>query len=571
MKFVVVVVLTVAVFFFCSSVSLFFFFSLSLSLSLSLSSPFSPLFVRANIFNTHKYSQDMVGAAADGINAGMDQEGGGTAAIDQLSAAISSNQTTADAVKTSFRRLMLARIRLGMFDPPTDVSYNSIVYNQTELAFNEMHNEINQRAAEESMTLLKNDKGSLPLSLSTIDGADGNNGIHTLGLIGFQSNNAGILSGNYAGSANINNWGMTITDTLTKMMTEGGGVLKQADGCSTVRCPEASDPHGFDEAKEVAKESDAVVILLGLAFDQYCLGFPNGNNDFCEAEGKDRDSIELPSSQKDLVLAARASLGPSKIMIAVMIHGGAVALDDETLGALDAVVDAFYPGPHGAQAIADCLFGVFSPSGRLPVTFYRQTTDLPALDNMDWYPQENVSQGISYRYFQGQVLYPFGHGLSYAEFKYTNFTTINPSLSSSSSSSDPNISVGPCDVVKMTIDVTNVGSVDSDEVVQCYVKQPHASVPVPQVRLAAFARVHVPKGQTVTVSILIPPSSHTIVQNKGGDATGNDIYQAGTSVVVEKGTFIVYCGGGQPDYDHGVLSVDVEVVSSSTMDYCKAK
>ena len=282
------------------------------------------------------------------------------------------------------------------------------------------------------------------------------------------------------------------------------------------------------------------------------------------------DGVEItleanPSSVEAARFADIAAAGVNRVSL------GLQALDDETLGALDAVVDAFYPGPHGAQAIADCLFGVFSPSGRLPVTFYRQTTDLPALDNMDWYPQENVSQGISYRYFQGQVLYPFGHGLSYAEFKYTNFTTINPSLSSSSSSSDPNISVGPCDVVKMTIDVTNVGSVDSDEVVQCYVKQPHASVPVPQVRLAAFARVHVPKGQTATVSILIPPSSHTIVQNKGGDATGNDIYQAGTSVVVEKGTFIVYCGGGQPDYDHGVLSVDVEVVSSSTMDYCKAK
>jgi beta-glucosidase len=518
----------------------------------------------ANIYDTHKYSADMEGAAADGLNAGMDQEGGGTKAIDQLGQAVKDGKTSAKAIETAFRRLMRARIRLGMFDPPADVSYNDIVYDATELATNDAHNAINRQASEESMTLLKNDDDALPLSADSV---------RTLGLVGFQSNNAGILSGNYAGSANTGNWGKTITQTLTGKVD----ALRQADGCSNILCKEAADPHGFDGAKQVAAESDAVVVLLGLAFDFYCAGgsdrdaesaasfdaasrlddlvaaSQDGTNNFCECEGRDRDAIELPSSQKQLVLDVRASLGKGKKLVAVLIHGGAVALDDETLGALDAVVDAFYPGPHGAQAIADVIFGEFSPSGRTPITFYRKTADLPKLDEMDWYPNvTRNSPGISYRYFRGDVLFPFGFGLSYTKFAYSGLKPASTTI-------------GPCDTLTVTIDVVNTGRMDSDEVVQCYVKQPNASVPVPQVRLAAFARAHVEVGQTVTVSLSVPPQSHAAVLDA---VTGDAIYTAGSDVVVEAGAFELYCGGGQPDFADDTLKTEIVVRGGSRLDAC---
>ena len=121
----------------------------------------------------------------------------------------------------------------------------------------------------------------------------------------------------------------------------------------------------------------------------------------------------------------------------------------------------------------------------------------------------------------------------------------------------------------VSIDVTNVGEVDSDETVQCYVKQPRASVPVPQVRLAGFARVHLPANSTRTVVVSIAPNAHTAVLSPGGDATGNDIYTAGSSVVVEKGAFEVHCGHGQPDFDPHVLTVTVEVVDQGKrLDEC---
>ena len=145
----------------------------------------------ANIYSTHKFSPDMEGAAADGINAGIDQEGGGTQAIEQLANAVRDGKTTAKAVETSFRRLMLARIRLGMFDPPSEVSYNNIFYNATELTQNEEHNSINRRASEESMTLLKN-SNTLPLSLENIN---------TLGLLVSRAILLGSCRGT-AGSAN---------------------------------------------------------------------------------------------------------------------------------------------------------------------------------------------------------------------------------------------------------------------------------------------------------------------------------------------------------------------------------
>ena len=271
------------------------------------------------IYNTHKYSKDMVGAAADGINAGMDQEGGNgniqDKAITQLNNAIDANLTTASAVAISFQRLMLARIRLGMFDPPMDVKWNTLIYNETELTENVLHNSINRQAARASMTLFKNSNHTLPLSASDVT---------SLGLVGFQSNNAGILSGNYAGSANTGNWGQTITNTLKKKVSS----FQQADGCSNIKCPEYNTPNGFDAAKKVGAESDVVVILLGLAFDTYCspkgegVDVKAGTNDYCENEGQDRDLIELPKSQKQLVLEVKQSMSSSSKLIAVLIHGG---------------------------------------------------------------------------------------------------------------------------------------------------------------------------------------------------------------------------------------------------------
>ena len=125
-------------------------------------------------------------------------------------------------------------------------------------------------------------------------------------------------------------------------------------------------------------------------------------NDYCEKETTDRERIELPENQKSLVMAVRKQVGAKKKIVAVLIHGGAIAFDDETLDALDGIIDAFYPGPHGAEAIAGVLFGDFSPAGRTPVTFYKSTASLPPLGHMEMYPNAkdpNTYPGITYRFY----------------------------------------------------------------------------------------------------------------------------------------------------------------------------
>ena len=482
----------------------------------------------ANILNTHHYVSTMEDAAAEGLNAGMDQEGGGTGAISQLAAAVKDGKTTAAAVANAFKRLFRLRIRLGMLDPPTSVPYNKLRYNATELEFNQAHLAVAKTAALESMTLLKN-AGTLPLAASKLK---------KLAVIGPQATMAGLLFGNYAGSANKGNWGRTIEQGLADYLSaHGGATVVQSNGCDDIACGKSSD--NYADASKAAASSDATVVVLGLAFDNYCnTGFDgDGKQDYCEREGQDRAMIELPEGQAKMVAALRAAMGPDKPLIAVLIHGGTMALGDAVTGALDAVLDAWYPAIEGANAIAETLFGDYSPAGRSPATWYPGTSSLPPLGDMNMYPNATAkTNGITYRFFQGNVTYPFGFGLSYTDFAYSGAALDKASYK-------------PCDAIGVTVTVRNTGAVDSDEVVQVYVATPKATVPSPQIRLAAFTRVHIEAGSTATVSLSVAPRRHAVVHD--GDVRGTAIYAASANQFVETGPLEIYVGGGQPKFYAG--------------------
>lgn len=207
--------------------------------------------------------------------------------------------------------------------------------------------------------------------------------------------------------------------------------------------------------------------------------------------GGDRTNIELPQVQKDMLKALKV-LG--KPVIFVVCTGSAIALPEEDK-LVDAIVNAWYPGQAGGSAIADVLFGDYNPAGRLPVTFYTSTEDLPDFEDYDMYDR-------TYRYFEGTPLYPFGHGLSYTSFDYGDAQLSSKMLKKGKT-------------VTLSIPVSNAGERDGEEVVQVYIKKIEDTYG-PKKSLRAFRRVPIAKGATEKVEITLQASDFELFDSKSG-------------------------------------------------------
>ena len=262
----------------------------------------------------------------------------------------------------------------------------------------------------------------------------------------------------------------------------------------------------LQEAVQVASQADAIVLVLGLNERL------EGEEMKVEAdgfEGGDRTSLDLPSNQEELMKAMTAT---GKPVILVLINGSALSINWAN-DHVPAILTAGYPGQQGGNAIADVLFGDYNPAGRLPVTYYKSTDQLPAFENYDM-------KGRTYRYFQQKPLYPFGFGLSYTKFKYSNLKL--PA------------NVTPEKDFEILVDVTNIGERDGDEVVELYLKDEKASTPRPILQLEGFERVNLKKGETKTVRFTITPRQLSLINKKG-------------QRVIEPGWFTISVGGKQPD------------------------
>ncbi len=223
-----------------------------------------------------------------------------------------------------------------------------------------------------------------------------------------------------------------------------------------------------DDAVKIAQRADVVVMMLGLTarlegeeMPVTVPGFKSG----------DRTTIGLPTPQEKL-LERIAALGKPTVL--VLLNGSALAVNWAS-DHVPAIVDAWYPGEDGGTALADVLFGDYNPAGRLPVTFYKDTTDLPAFNNYGM-------AGRTYRYFKGAPLYAFGHGLSYTTFTYRNLR-----VSGAPSASKP---------ATVSVDITNSGARAGDEVVQMYVRYPTPTVARSLRELRGFQRISLKPGET---------------------------------------------------------------------------
>ncbi len=231
---------------------------------------------------------------------------------------------------------------------------------------------------------------------------------------------------------------------------------------------------GIDEAVAVAEAADVVVYVGGISGQLEGEAMPVDYEGF---DGGDRLRIELPPLQVRLLEALRTA---GKPIVMVNLSGSAVALPAP---GVDSILQAWYPGQAGGTAVADVLVGNYNPAGRLPVTFYRSMEDLPHFENYDM-------DGRTYRYFTGEPLYPFGHGLSYTAFRYANLQTSTATLHDG-------------DSVAIRVDITNVGERAGDEVVQLYVAHPHSGVERPLKALRGFERITLTPGETRRVAFNI--------------------------------------------------------------------
>lgn len=265
-----------------------------------------------------------------------------------------------------------------------------------------------------------------------------------------------------------------------------------------------SDPDAAAAVTE-AKASDAVVFVGGLTAQVEGEEMPVPLQGF---SGGDRTDLSLPRVQRELLKQLYAT---GKPIVVVLMNGSALAVNDEDTSAV-AVIEAWYPGGQGGEAVASMLAGDFSPAGRLPVTFYRSLEQLPPFSD---YSMDNRT----YKYHRGEVLYPFGYGLSYSQFSYSNVKVSSRKWHGNG-------------VIKVSVKVANVGATDADEVVQLYATRSDLNH-APIRELIGFKRIHVQKGKMETVTFELNDRNLSSVDKDGKRA-------------LVPGTVILWVGGGQP-------------------------
>lgn len=398
-----------------------------------------------DIFRYHKFLKTDEEAAALAIKANVNVECGNT--LKALKGALAKGLVSEKEIDAALKINLETLFKLGLFDPADKNPYSRI---KETVIDNAAHRTLARKTAVQSIVLLSNKQHVLPLSknikhiLVTGPNADVNN----------------VLVANYNGnSSSYINFLEGITGHVS-----ASTIVSYNQGCSL------TDTAMQDVFWQIA-DADAVVSVMGLS---PLLEGENGDAYLSEAGG-DKKDIRFPYTQLKYLRKLREKT--TKPLIVVLTTGSAIELE-EVEKIADAVVLAWYPGEEGGNAVADILFGDQNPAGRLPVTFYRSTNDLPAFE--DYSMKERT-----YRYFTGKAFHPFGYGLSYTSFTYL-------------------LIAAEQDPYQFNIKVSNTGKFDGDEVVQLYLRKLD-DLSKPLKELKQYKRVHIKKGMSTTVSLRLLP------------------------------------------------------------------
>lgn len=415
----------------------------------------------------HGVTNNGVESSAMALNTGCDLNCGCTYLC--LKEAYRKQLIKKSTLKQAAIRLFTTRFLLGMFE---ETEYDTIPYTCVE---SKEHLELAQKAAEESIVLLKNN-GILPLKKAS--------GL-TLGVIGPNANNRSSLDGNYHGTASRY---VTALEGLQDFAGDDMRVL-YSQGCHLYRDKvESLGQQGdrISEAMAVAEYSDVVILCVGL--DETLEG-EEGDTGNSYSSG-DKKDLSLPASQQKLM---EAVLNSGKPVIVCVFAGSALdlTLADEKAAA---VIQTWYPGCRGGYALAKILFGKTSPSGKLPVTFYRSVDNLPAFEDYSM-------KGRTYRYLETEPLYPFGYGLTYGDVQVKDVQVLTENLSENG--------------LKLQVVVKNEGPCFTKDVIQVYVKNNETPLAPPHPVLCGFKKVGLDAGEKCTVEIDIPANVFYVVNEEG--------------------------------------------------------
>ena len=428
----------------------------------------------------HKVTDTAPESAALALENGCDLNCGNTYL--HMLTALQEGLVTEGQIRLAAQRLFTTRIMLGMFD--ADCEYDNISYLENDTDAND---KMALEVAEKSMVLLKND-GVLPLDLQALK---------TVAVIGPNADSIPALEGNYAGTASRY---VTFLEGI-KAACKGTARVMYSQGCHLYknRTSNLAKPENLlAEAVGAAKVADVVILCLGLDATIEGEQGDTGN----EYSSGDKNTLDLPPSQLKLI---EAVLKTGKPVISVVASGSALKIDQG-----NAVIQAWYPGQAGGTALANILFGKVSPSGKLPVTFYHSIDELP--DFCD-YSMKNRT----YRYFEGKALYPFGFGLTYAKVAMTAAKAKTKA-----------------DGAEVTVKVKNQGKIDTDEVIQIYIKDEESAFAPLHPSLCAFKRVHLKAGEERAFTLPIGYQAFTVIDDDG-------------SRVMDGKKFSLYAGLNQPD------------------------
>ena len=443
----------------------------------------------------HMVTKTPVDSVAMAMNNGCDLNCGNL--FHYLKQAVEEGKVSEARLDEALVNLFATRMKLGVFDKLEDNKYNEIPYSVVD---SKSMRELNRKAAEKCVVLLKNEGGLLPLEKSSLK---------TIGVIGPNANNRRALVGNYEGTASRY---VTVLEGIQDYLGEDVRVMV-SEGCHL--CHDKVQGLGevndrLSEVRAVCEESDIIIACMGLDPGLEGEEGDQGN----EFASGDKPNLNLPGLQQQILEEIYAS---GKPVVLVLLSGSALAVNwaDEHI---PVILQGWYPGAQGGKAIADILFGEKNPEGKLPVTFYRSTEELPEFTDYSM-------QGRTYRYMKKEALYPFGYGLSYTTFAYSDVTVDKNTLDA--------------DGVTITTTITNTGKMDGAETVQVYVKVNRENTPNAQ--LKGLKKIFLVAGESKTVSVKLPQEAFALFDEEG-------------ILKLTPGDTTVYMGGHAPDARSNALA-----------------